>query len=86
MNSLQVMLPVDVIDFWFIFLVRTFVHQAFVHVSSLFTNPSVLDVYEQFYKSPIPASTVIQMAETFPDYILNGLTSGQVQLTHELRP
>jgi len=35
-------------------------------------------VYEQFYKSPIPASTVIQMAETLPDHVLNRVAPGQV--------
>ncbi|CAI6346012.1 unnamed protein product [Macrosiphum euphorbiae] len=52
--------------------------KAFVYVSSVFANPSILDVYEQFYNSPIPTSTVIQMAETLPDYILNRMTSGLV--------
>ncbi|CAH1721746.1 fatty acyl-CoA reductase wat-like isoform X1 [Aphis gossypii] len=52
--------------------------KAFVYLSSVFTNPSVLDVYEQFYNSPIAASTIIQMVETLPDYILNRVTSGLV--------
>ncbi|XP_025194174.1 fatty acyl-CoA reductase wat-like [Melanaphis sacchari] len=52
--------------------------KAFVYVSSAFTNPSILDVYEQFYNFPIPASTLIQMVETLPDYILNRVTSGLV--------
>ncbi|CAH1721750.1 unnamed protein product [Aphis gossypii] len=55
-----------------------FTSPAFVYLSSVFTNPSVLDVYEQFYNSPIAASTIIQMVETLPDYILNRVTSGLV--------
>ncbi|XP_025409446.1 fatty acyl-CoA reductase wat-like isoform X2 [Sipha flava] len=52
--------------------------KAFVHVSSIFTNPSALEIYEQFYKSSVPASTVIQMVETLPDYVLNQVTAGLV--------
>ncbi|XP_050541774.1 fatty acyl-CoA reductase wat-like isoform X3 [Daktulosphaira vitifoliae] len=47
--------------------------KAFIHISSVFAHHALVNIHEQFYSFPIPINTMIQMAETIPDHIMNGL-------------
>ncbi|XP_050423207.1 uncharacterized protein LOC126834987 [Adelges cooleyi] len=50
--------------------------KAFIHISSVFAHHGISEVHEQFYSFPMPVSTLVHMAETIPDHVLNRLSTG----------